>query len=308
LRNSFIDTILVESEKRGDIFIITGDAGLGVFDEFRERYPERFLNLGVAEQNATSFAAGLAMTGFKVYLYNIIPFLLYRPYEQIRNDICCQRLPVCLVGVGSGITLAPGGMSHYSVEDLGIIQTLPNLTVLSPADPLEAVAGARYSLNCSYPLYVRLAKKGEDSVHREEPSDITEPLVLKKGTEGISIIFHGSIAKEVINASTILEGCGIDVQIISIPLIQPFKKESALKLLKGSRYVLSVEEHFVNCGLGSIIKKAVFDERPSWKLETLGIDYSFIHHTGDQRLLREYFGISAHMIAETIKDFASKGG
>src|SRR5690242_9623991 len=129
MRNAFIDTILASCGQRDDIFIISGDAGLGVFDNFKEKFPGRFLNLGAAEQNTISFAAGLALTGFKVVVYNIIPFVLYRCYEQVRNDICYQDLPIILAGIGSGLTYSPQGMTHYSIEDLGIARTLPNLTV-----------------------------------------------------------------------------------------------------------------------------------------------------------------------------------
>jgi len=160
MRNAFIDTILDAGKKIPDIFVISGDAGLGVFDKFKEEFSDKFLNLGVAEQNAVGFSAGLALTGYKVYLYNIIPFVLYRCYEQVRNDICYQDLPVVLVGIGSGVTYAPQGMTHYSIEDLGIAQTLPNLEVFSPADPVEAKLAARYSLTAKSPVYVRLPKKG----------------------------------------------------------------------------------------------------------------------------------------------------
>src|SRR3990172_3545592 len=183
MRNTLINTIIDACKKREDVFVISGDAGLGVFDEFKEAYKNRFLNLGIAEQNMASFAAGLAMSDFKVYIYNIIPFLLYRCYEQVRNDICYQELPVTLVGIGSGITYAPQGMTHYSVEDLGIAQTLPNLTVISPIDPIEAKLAARYSLSSESPVYVRLAKRGEPNIHKNENIDITEPQLIEDGED-----------------------------------------------------------------------------------------------------------------------------
>src|SRR5271157_1317344 len=166
MRNTFIDTVVEASRERKDIFIISGDAGLGVFDDFKDTHSDRFLNLGIAEQDMASFSAGLSITGFKVFMYNIIPFLLYRCYEQVRNDICYQALPVVLVGIGSGVTYAPMGMTHYSVEDLGIAQTLPNLKVFSPSDPIEAKLAADYSLGSESPVYVRLAKRGEPNIHK----------------------------------------------------------------------------------------------------------------------------------------------
>lgn len=301
MRNTFINTILAASEERDDIFIISGDAGLGVFDEFKEKFPERFLNLGVAEQNAASFSAGMAQVGYKVYLYNMVPFVLYRCYEQVRNDICYQRLPVVLAGIGSGLTYAPQGMTHYSVEDLGIAQTLPNLTVLSPIDPIEAKLAALYSLEADTPVYVRLAKKREPRIHKSENLDITSPQQIEEG-EGIAILFHGSISLEVLKASEILKKEKIFPKLISIPMIQPLNAEKLFVMLKSVDYVLSVEEHFINTGLGSILLKEYTKRSPAWKLFLLGIPDKFIHEIKDLRGMREHFGISGTRIADFIKD------
>lgn len=301
MRNSFIDTITLECEKREDVFIITGDAGLGVLDQFQKKYPDRFLNLGVAEQNAMSMAAGIAISGFKVYLYNIIPFLLYRPYEQVRNDICYQNLPVVLVGIGSGITHAPAGMTHYSVEDLGIVQTLPGLMVLSPADPVEAKKAAEYSLECLSPLYVRLAKRGEPVIHAQEDFDITKPQMIKKGTGEIAILFHGSIADEVIRASRDLEDDNISPTVISIPLLQPLDRTFVVQQLREHKFIICVEEHFVNCGLGSMLKKLGCENKGCGEVITLGIDYEFIHEIGNIQQMRDFYNISSLKIAGKVR-------
>src|SRR3989338_193959 len=199
MRNTFIETLIKTHSSHKDFFMLSGDAGLGLFEGLQKQYPNKFKNMGIAEQNAIGFAAGMGLVGFKVYVYNIIPFVLYRCYEQVRNDICYQELPVTLVGIGSGITYSPQGMTHYSVEDLGIAQTLPNLKVFSPIDPIEAKLAARYSLNCGSPVYVRLAKRGEPNMHKNENFDITEPQLIEEG-EDIAILFHGSIGLEVLKA------------------------------------------------------------------------------------------------------------
>jgi transketolase len=295
-----VDTILEATKTREDIFIISGDAGLGVFDEFKERHADRFLNLGVAEQNAVSFCAGMALTGYKMYLYNIIPFLLYRCYEQVRNDICYQKLPVVLAGIGSGITYAPQGMTHYSVEDLGIAQTLPNLTVLSPIDPIEARSAALYSLDANTPVYVRLAKRGEPNIHKTQEINVLMPQEIEKG-EGVAIIFHGSIAPEAIKAREVLTQEKIYPKLISIPMIQPLNTDELFKMLEGLDYVVSTEEHFLNCGLGSIVAQEYVKIRPKWKLYTLGITYKFIHEIKDVQGMRKHFGISGQKLADFIK-------
>jgi len=230
MRNTFVNRILEECEKKEDIFIISGDAGYGVFDDFQKKFPDRFLNLGVAEQNMISFASGMALSGMKIIIYNIIPFVLYRCYEQVRNDICYQELPIVLTGIGSGVTYSPQGMTHYSVEDIGLCQTLPNLEVFSPIDPVEARLCAEYSLTSKNPVYVRLAKRGEPVIHKQENFDINQPQVLFEG-EDIALVFHGSISEEIIEAVNILNSKKIYPKIISCCKIQPLNIDRLKDLL-----------------------------------------------------------------------------
>lgn len=308
MRNTFIDTVIDACKTRDDIFIISGDAGLGVFDEFKDTHPHRFLNLGIAEQNMASFSSGLAMAGYKVYMYNIIPFLLYRCYEQVRNDICYQRLPVVLVGIGSGITYAPAGMTHYSVEDLGIAQTLPNLKVFSPVDPVEAKLAALYSLNADSPIYVRLAKRGEPNIHKDENFDIREPQVIQDGEE-VAVVFHGSIGEEVVKAKNILKKECIYPKLISVPMVMPLDIDKLFLMLSSMKYVVTVEEHFLSCGIGAMLSRDYRKATPCWKLFTLGITDKFIHEIKDLNGMREHFGISSTKISDFIKQIIiSKGG
>lgn len=296
MRDTFINTLNGFCEKRDDIFIISGDGGLGVFDKFKQDYPGRFLNLGVAEQNAIGFSAGLSLTGYKVYYYNIIPFVLYRCYEQVRNDICYHKLPVVLVGIGSGITYAPQGMTHYAVEDLGLAQTLPNLVVFSPADPLEVKFATQYSVSAANPVYIRLAKKGEPQIHQHENLDITLPQQVEEG-ERVAIVFHGSVSQEVILARAILEKEKVFPRLISLPMLQPLNSERLFVMLKDINYVVSVEEHFISTGLGGILMREYAKLRPEWRLFSLGIPDKFIHEIKDLEGMREHFGISAERIS-----------
>lgn len=302
MRNTFINTVIGAFKERADLFIVTGDGGLGVFDEFKENYSNSFLNLGIAEQNMASFSAGLSMTGFKVFVYNIIPFLLYRCYEQVRNDICYQELPVVLVGIGSGITYAPQGMTHYSVEDIGIAQTLPNLTVLSPMDPTEARIAAEYSLRADKPVYVRLPKRGEPVIHTKRAFDISRPQLIAQGKD-VAVVFHGSIAEEVMKAHIQLQQEGIHPLLISVPMLQPLNKETLLEMLQAIKLVIVVEEHFENSGLGSLMRTVHSEAKPAWSLKTLGLPFRFIHEVKNTRGMREFFGIAASNIVKTVKAF-----
>lgn len=300
MRNTFIDTLIEKFASHDNFFMLSGDAGLGVFDDFQKNYPDKFKNMGIAEQNMIGFGAGLALSGYKVYFYNIIPFVLYRCYEQVRNDICYQNIPAVLIGIGSGVTYAPGGMTHYSVEDLALAQTLPNLHVLSPIDPIEATLAAEYSFTCNHPTYIRLAKRGEPNIHKSTNFDITKPQVLEDG-EDIAIVFHGSIANEAISAAEMLKKEGISIKLISIPFLQPLNFEALLKLTSKMKYVISLEEHYENCGLGSILSQHSIKSRAPWKLHVMGIPYQFIHSVNKTAKLREKFGISANDILNKVK-------
>jgi transketolase len=304
MRNTFINTIIDECRRRDDIFIISGDAGLGVFDEFQVEFPDRFLNMGVAEQNMISFAAGLALTGYKVVLYNIIPFLMYRCYEQVRNDICYQELPIILVGIGSGVTYAPMGMTHYSIEDIGVAQTMSNLTVISPIDPVEAKLAARHALDSQVPVYVRLAKRGEPDIHQHADFEITRPQTLKAG-EKVALLCHGSITEEVLKAHALLASQGAHPMVVSVPVVQPLDREALLQLFAGLETVVCVEEHYANSGLGSILSNLITENGLGCRLIKMGIPSGFIHEVQDTQGMRKMFGIDAESIAATtIKLFA----
>lgn len=306
MRNTFVNTIVAECEKRDDVFVLTGDAGLGVFDDFKLTHRHRFVNCGIAEQNMASFAAGLALSGFKVYLYNIIPFLLYRCYEQVRNDICYQELPVVLMGIGSGLTYAPAGVTHYSVEDLGLALTLPNLTIISPMDPVEAKAAATFSLSADKPVYVRMAKRGEPRVHADDVLDITVPQIIRDGHE-IAVVFHGSISEEVMKAYEMLVAAHIYPRLISVPMIQPLNVPALIEAIGNVKAVVCAEEHFENSGIGNIVSGIHSKYRFPWHLEVKGIPTTFIHEIKNQAAMRSHLGISAADIAETVRGLAGRG-
>ncbi len=299
MRNAFIDTILDRCGTRDDIFVISGDAGLGVFDRFKEEFPDRFLNLGAAEQNMISFAAGLALTGQRAVVYNIIPFLLYRCYEQVRNDICYQELPVILAGIGSGLTYAPQGMTHYSVEDLGIARTLPNLAVLSPCDPVEARHAAAYALAADRPVYVRLAKRGEPQIHAGNNFDITEPQILRQG-DGVALVCHGSATIEAMKAAELLAERDVSPMVVSLPLLQPLDPRKLAELLQGFGITVSVEEHYCDTGLGGMLARMYGELGLDGKLLQCGVPHRFIHEVFDNSGMRRAFGLDANAIAKAV--------
>jgi len=296
MRNTIIDKIYEAAKKDKKIFLITGDAGFGVLDKYQKDFPKRFLNLGIAEQNTISFASGLALAGYKVFVYNIVPFVMYRCYEQVRNDICYQKLPVTLIGIGSGVTYAPQGVTHYSVEDITIAKTLPNLTIFSPADPLEAQLCAEYALKSKEPVYIRIAKSGEPKIHESKPNNINRPIIVKEG-KSVAVLFHGSVGIEVNKA---INGLNKTPKVISVPMLQPIDLGMLKSELKAVHTIITVEEHFVYGGLGSILSDWIAVNKLSFRLIKLGIKNEFIHAIKNNAGMRDKYGISSEKIKTCI--------
>ena len=246
-------------------------------------------------------AAGMALEGFNVIVYNIVPFILYRCYEQVRNDICYQRLPVTLIGIGSGISYAPAGMTHYSPEDLTIAWSLPNLYVYSPCDPRETDACVRHAIKSHVPSYIRIAKNNEPVMNFSETIDVTEPQVISEGSD-VVILFHGSIANEVKKAKQILEKEGIFPKFISLPQVQPLPHKELKREIEGYHKVVTVEEHYLKGGLATRISEMLSSYDKSIQHMVIGLPHEFIHAIRTDIGMREMYGIDGLSVASKVKE------
>ncbi|MDD3465838.1 MAG: transketolase C-terminal domain-containing protein [Campylobacterales bacterium] len=294
MRNNAANAVYGYCKQNKNGFLITGDAGFGVWDEFQKELPDQYINPGINEQATIGMAAGMALSGHKVFLYNIIPFVLYRCYEQVRNDICYQDLPIVLIGIGSGITYAPAGMTHYALEDIEIARTMPNLEIFSPSDPLQAKKAVEYAINSKNPVYIRVSKAGEPIISSDN-ADITKPYFLK--TDGdIAIVFHGSVSDDAIEAARILGENGIKSALLSCPKLSISDIAPYEQLFKNYKKVFVVEEHFENGGFGSILMELGFDPIK------IAIKNHFIHKIGNAKHLRDAFGISAEKIVHRVQE------
>ncbi len=204
MRNTASKYIMQYCKQNKNGFLIAGDAGFGVWDDFQKELPDQYLNPGINEAATIGLAAGMALSGYKVFIYNIIPFLMMRCYEQVRLDICYQNLPVVFVGIGSGITYAPAGMTHYSVEDIAIATTFPNMNIISPSDPNQVNAAVEYAINSNNPTYIRISKAGEPNI-TPVGADITQPFCISNKASQNAVLFHGSISDAVLDADNIAD-------------------------------------------------------------------------------------------------------
>ncbi len=292
MRNTVANKIIEKAKQNKDVYLITGDAGLGVWDSFRVEHPNQYINPGVNEALCVGMAAGMAMRGHKVVYYNIAPFVIMRPYEQVRNDICYQELPVILVGTGSGLTYAPAGMTHYAIEDITLAKTCPNLDIFSPADPIEAALCFEYAYNSKKPSYIRVPKAGEPKLHTSENFDISTPQTMRDGND-ILIVSHSAMVEECLNAAKLLEEKNISAKVISMPMITTDKIDEIANFAKD---VFVIEEHYEYGGLGTILSEQI-----DKKINKIGLPNKFIHAIGNRDYMRKYFGIDANSICAKIE-------
>jgi transketolase len=273
------------------IFLLTPDMGFSVFERFIEKYPERFLNTGVAEQNAIGIAAGLALSGFKPYVYSIAPFVLMRCYEQIRLDAAYMQLNIKIVGAGGGVAYGPQGATHHIIEDFAIAKVLPNMVVCAPADPIEARQIFEQSLCTESPMYIRLAKNNESLVHApEDVINIGKTFTLEEGSD-LEIITTGTITNKVMEWLPELQKQEISAGVTVFPTIKPLDTEFLDKLINTGKNILIIEEHNFVGGLGESIMSYLAMKNPKNKIRHLGIPYVYSHYVGSQKFILNKFGL-----------------
>jgi transketolase len=294
MRNAFIDELTVLAESDEEIFLIVGDLGFGVIENFERRFPRQFLNAGVAEQNMMGMAAGLASAGFKVFVYSIGNFPVFRCLEQIRNDVCYHQLNVSIVSIGAGLSYGTLGYSHHAVDDIGVMNALPGMTIYSPADADETRVALRESILVKTPKYFRLGKSGEPDIFDSSPSQFPKWSNLSQGKEML-ILTTGALSFEAVEAAKILRTYGTQVSVYAIPILKPltFDKE----LIEQFENILVVEEHSLSGGLGSIISEQIALNQLRVKLVKLALPDEVHHELGSQSYLRKYFGIDSLGIA-----------
>jgi len=309
MRNAF-NQALIESARNDDsIVLLVGDIGFGVFDTFREEFPDRFYNLGVAESNMIGVAAGLSMIGFKPVVYTIIPFLVMRAFEQIRVDLCIQNLPVTLVGVGGGLVYDTLGPTHHAIEDLSIMRSLPNMHVLTPCDPEETKLCFKESFKHDGPTYIRLGRGGEDILLTKENIKNRLPNkanILKNGKK-VLIISCGSILNETIKAIDILSS-DLDCGLINIHSLKPLDIDALLNEINLYEYIITIEEHSVIGGIGSAIAEIISQNDVTSRQLILGIPDSIIRQIGRRDFLLQKNNLDAKNISKRIISFINRKG
>ena len=289
MRTTFVKTLIELARKDDNIFLLTPDMGYSVLEPFRDEFPERFLNTGIAEQNTIGVAAGLALTGKIVYVYSIIPFVTMRCYEQVRLDLAYNNTNVKLIGIGAGLTYGSLGPSHHAVEDIAIMRSIPNMTVLCPGDPIEVAELVKASYATFGPTYIRLGKNGEPRIHPEGTKiEIGKAITIVDGND-FALITTSNMLETGKKWVDEWKQDGVSVSLISMPSIKPFDSDTVIQLIKKEMPILVVEEHNVIGGLGTAVSEVIAKVGKPVKFKQIGINDEFSHVVGDHSFQREKF-------------------
>jgi transketolase len=299
MRDTFIRNLTRLANEDPDIFLIVGDLGYGVIEEFASTFPDRFLNAGISEQNMLGMAGGLAATGYKVFVYSIANFPTVRCLEQIRNDIAYHKLNVTIVSVGAGFAYGTLGYSHFAVEDLAIMRVLPNLEVYSPGDAIELEALLPHFLEKPGPRYLRLGKNGELPLNDSPFTNVESSRLLNLGTK-IVVLSTGGIGIEAAKAlDSLTVGEKIQVSHFSVPLLSFQSLDSAN--LHNYEKIITVEEHVLDGGFGSFVLEYLESRQYLIQVKRIGVSRTFIYEVGDQQYLRALAQIDAQSIKQEIE-------
>ena len=304
MRDAFARVLEQEMEQNERIVLITGDLGFGVLRRIHERFPNRLINAGIAEQSMVSLAAGLASTGRTVLVYSIGNFPVLRPLEQIRNDCVYHNADVKIVCVGGGFVYGSLGMSHHATEDMAIMRAIPGITCYTPGDPAETEAVTRDMLWRRGTCYLRLGRGGEPAVHDGPVKGWTFPKAITlRGGKDIAILSAGGILTQAVDAAERLAVKGISARVVSFPCLKPLDGDTVKELLNTFRRIVTVEEHTVIGGFGSAVCELAAEAGSGCRVKRIGLEDCFTAVVGDRQYLREVYGMDGKAIAEKAEAF-----
>lgn len=305
MRDTFVRTLIEEAKKNENIELITGDLGFGVLKPYFEQLPNQFTNAGIAEQSMTGIAAGMALCGKTVFTYSIGNFPTLRCIEQIRNDCAYPHANVKIVCVGGGFVYGSLGMSHQATEDIAIMRALPEVTVVCPGDLVEAAEATKAIANMPGTVYLRLGRGGEKRIHDKiDNFQIGKAIKIQDAKKDcykkIALFSTGAILDEATEAVKMLEEAGIGVEEYSFHTVKPIDKDVILDCASRYDYIVTVEEHNIIGGFASAVSEVLSDSDEKARLIKIGLNDEYCSKVGNQKYLREQYGLGAENIVNKI--------
>jgi transketolase len=297
VRDTFLKTLCEIAERDERIWLLNADLGYSVLEPFIQKFPDRYVNVGIAEQNMIGIAAGLAHSGNVVFCYSIVNFATFRCLEQIRDDACYHELPVKVVSVGGGFSYGPQGYTHHGLEDIAVTRVLPNMTVMAPSDPWEAKVATEALAASSGPGYLRLGRSKEpllnapDAVWRNG-----EPMQLRKGSD-VLVIACGAVAAEAVAAAETLGG---RAEVWTLPQIKPLPRTAIEEAARRFKAIVTVEESQIDGGMGSAVAEVVAELGTGCRVIRRGVDGTILEHALSQASARKRYGIDAESLGKLL--------
>lgn len=302
MRNTFSETLYEEATTNPDVCIVVADISpAGSMAKFSTEYPERFINVGVAEQSMIGICAGLALRGFQPFAYTIATFSLYRPFEMVRDDLCYQNLPVTVVGMGSGVIYSTLGGTHHTQEDIAIAGAIPNMQIIAPCDPDECTEATHHCTTQKVgPIYLRLGKAGEPILTKDaEPWHFGKIRYLRRGTD-VCILTYGVITKMAAEIADELSAQGKSVSLVSCHTLKPLDREGIIDALQSHDQIIVMEEHAPQGGLAPQTKQIAWDIKATCRLDTFTLQDKFIHNYGSHDDLLAAHGLDPRRIISAV--------
>lgn len=302
MRNEFVRVLTEIAREDRNVILVTGDLGFGVLTQFARDLPSQYLNAGVAEQNMTGLAVGMALEGKTVFTYSIGNFPTLRCLEQVRNDACYHQANVKIVTIGGGFSYGSLGISHHATEDLAIMRALPDITVIAPGDITEAAAATRAVYETPGTCYLRLGRGGEPKVHQGKIDFKVGKAIKLLDGDDIILISTGGILKNAFEARQKLSAIGLNVGLYSMHTLKPIDHMMIETVAKKAILIVTIEEHSVIGGLGGAVAEILAQmPQPRAKLKMIGLQDCFSSIVGDQEYLRNVYGMSVNSIVKTVK-------
>lgn len=311
MRKAFVQQLTELARSDQDVMLITGDLGFSVFEDYQKEFPKQYFNAGLCEQSMVGMAAGMALEGRKVFVYSIIPFLTYRALEQIRNDLCYQKLPVKLIGVGSGMVYGGLGGTHHGIEDVAVMTSLPGMTVLSPGDPLEVQALLAQTIKMQGPCYMRLNRAGDPFVHNAQSIKgitIGTPQKIHSSAEDVVIFTVGAMASLGQEVQKVLAQNNIPNAHYSAHTLSPVNEQSITRILEKAQLAVVLEEIIERNSFSSTLAKIKAQHDLPVKVQFFNLPNEFTHEVGNQKYLQEHYGLTQENIVEKISALLVKQG
>lgn len=304
MRQEALDTVYELAKIDPRVVFVGSDLGKGVLDKFKKEMPDRFIMEGISEAHIIGMCAGLAMEGKIPYMNTIATFISRRAYEQVVLDVCLHNLPVRMISNGGGVVYAPLGPTHLAIEDMAILRTVPNMTIIAPADPQEMIALMKLTLDYKGPVYVRVAKGGEPIVTPKDHSyALGKAVPIKTGKDAL-IVTTGVTLAMALEAAQQVTAAGLDVAIVHFPTVKPLDVATLLQAAKGKQAVVSIEEGVVAGGFGSAVGEALLEAGAAMNLHfhRIGIGDKFPEKYGSQASLMTHCGISTEQLVSSLKE------